>query len=164
MREGECAMKKYSIETIVGVFVVIGLICVAYMTIKLGKVTLLGDNYYSLYANFSSVSGLRVGNPIEIDGIEVGRVENLIFDQEKQTAVAVLKIRKDIKVYDDAGASIKTAGLIGDKFINIEPGGGGQILKPGGRISETNAPIDIEELISKYAFGDIKKDDKKDAK
>jgi phospholipid/cholesterol/gamma-HCH transport system substrate-binding protein len=160
MREGECAMKKYSIETIVGIFVVIGLVCVAYMTIKLGKVSLLGDNYYSLYANFSSVSGLRVGNPIEIDGIEVGRVENLIFDQEKQTAVAVLKIRKDIKVYDDAGASIKTAGLIGDKFINIEPGGGGQILKPGGRISETNAPIDIEELISKYAFGDIKKDDK----
>jgi phospholipid/cholesterol/gamma-HCH transport system substrate-binding protein len=164
MREGECAMKKYSIETIVGIFVVIGLICVAYMTIKLGKVSLLGDNYYSLYANFSSVSGLRVGNPIEIDGIEVGRVENLIFDQEKQTAVAVLKIRKDIKVYDDAGASIKTAGLIGDKFINIEPGGGGQILKPGGRISETNAPIDIEELISKYAFGDITKDDKKDTK
>ena len=157
-------MKKYSIETIVGIFVVIGLVCVAYMTIKLGKVTLLGDNYYSLYANFSSVSGLRVGNPIEIDGIEVGRVENLIFDQEKQTAVAVLKIRKDIKVYDDAGASIKTAGLIGDKFINIEPGGGGQILKPGGRISETNAPIDIEELISKYAFGDITKDDKKDTK
>jgi len=78
--------------------------------------------------------------------------------------VAVLKIRKDIKVYDDAGASIKTAGLIGDKFINIEPGGGGQILKPGGRISETNAPIDIEELISKYAFGDITKDDKKDTK
>jgi phospholipid/cholesterol/gamma-HCH transport system substrate-binding protein len=164
MREGECTMKKYSIETIVGIFVVIGLICVAYMTIKLGKVSLLGDNYYSLYANFSSVSGLRVGNPIEIDGIEVGRVENLIFDQEKQAAVAELKIRKDIKVYDDAGASIKTAGLIGDKFINIDPGGGGQILKPGGRISETTAPIDIEELISKYAFGDINKDDNKDTK
>ena len=157
-------MKKYSIETVVGIFVVIGLICVAYMTIKLGKVSLLGDNYYSLYANFSSVSGLRVGNPIEIDGIEVGRVENLIFDQEKQAAVAELKIRKDIKVYDDAGASIKTAGLIGDKFINIDPGGGGQVLKPGGKISETTAPIDIEELISKYAFGDINKDDNKDTK
>ena len=157
-------MKKYLIETVVGIFVVIGLICVAYMTIKLGKVSLLGDNYYSLYANFSSVSGLRIGNPIEIDGIEVGRVENLIFDQEKQAAVAELKIRKDIKVYDDAGASIKTAGLIGDKFINIDPGGGGQILKPGGIISETNAPIDIEELIGKYAFGDINKDDKKDTK
>ena len=157
-------MKKYSVETVVGIFVVIGLICVAYMTIKLGKVSLLGDNYYSLYANFSSVSGLRVGNPIEIDGIEVGRVENLVFDQEKQAAVAELKIRKDIKIYDDAGASIKTAGLIGDKFVNIDPGGAGQILKPGGRISDTNAPIDIEELISKYVFGDINKDDKKDTK
>ena len=157
-------MKKYSIETVVGIFVVIGLICVAYMTVKLGKVTFFGDNYYSLYANFSSVSGLRVGNPVEIDGIEVGRVENLSIDQEKQAAVVELKIRNGIKVYVDAGASIKTAGLIGDKFINIDPGGGGEILKQGGSISETNSPIDIEELISKYAFGDIKKDDKKDTK
>lgn len=75
-----------------------------------------------------------------------------------------LKIRKGIKIYDDAIASCKTSGLIGDKFIKIDPGGGGEILKPGGRISETNAPIDIEELISKYAFGDIKKDDKKESK
>ena len=73
-------------------------------------------------------------------------------------------MRNDIKIYDDSSASIKTAGLIGDKFIKLEPGGGGEILKPGGRISETNAPTDIEELISKYAFGDIKKDDKKDSK
>src|SRR5208337_3347404 len=147
-------MKKYSIETVVGIFVVIGLICVAFMTVKLGKVSFFGDNYYSLYANFASVSGLRVGNLVEIDGIEVGRVENLSIDQEKQAALVELKVRKGIKVYDDAGASIKTAGLIGDKFIKIDPGGGGELLKPGGRISETNAPIDIEELISKYAFGD----------
>ena len=157
-------MKKYSIETVVGIFVVIGLICVAFMTVKLGKVSFFGDNYYSLYANFASVSGLRVGNLVEIDGIEVGRVENLSIDQEKQAALVELKVRKGIKVYDDAGASIKTAGLIGDKFIKIDPGGGGELLKPGGRISETNAPIDIEELISKYAFGDIKKDDKKESK
>ena len=94
-----------------GIFVVVGLVCVAYMTVKLGKVSFFSDNYYSLYANFSSVSGLRIGNPIEIDGIEVGRVESLSIDQEKQAAVAELMIRKDIKVYDDAGASIKTAGL-----------------------------------------------------
>jgi phospholipid/cholesterol/gamma-HCH transport system substrate-binding protein len=157
-------MKKYSIETVVGIFVVIGLICVVFMTVKLGKVSFFGDNYYSLYANFASVSGLRVGNLVEIDGIEVGRVENLGIDQEKQGALAELKIRKGIKVYDDASASIKTAGLIGDKFIKIDPGGSGEMLKPGGRISETNSPIDIEELISKYAFGDIKKDDKKESK
>jgi phospholipid/cholesterol/gamma-HCH transport system substrate-binding protein len=157
-------MKKYSRETVVGIFVVIGLLCVAYMTVKLGKVSLFGDEYYSLYARFASVSGLRVGNPIEIEGIEVGRVEHLSIDQEKQMAIVELKVRKGIKVYDDASAAIRTAGLIGDKFVKIEPGGSGEILKPGGIITETTSPMDLEELISKYAFGDITKDNKKEAK
>ena len=157
-------MKKYSIETVVGIFVVAGLLCVAYMTVKLGKVSLFEDQYYSLYASFASVSGLRVGNPIEIEGIEVGRVERLSIDQEKQMAVVELKVRKDIKVYDDASASVRTAGLIGDRFVKIDPGGAGEILKPGGIITETTSPVDIEDLISKYAFGDIKKDDKKETK
>jgi len=151
-------------ETIVGIFVAIGLLCVGYMTVKLGKVSLFGDDYYLLYARFTSVSGLRVGNPIEIDGIEVGRVEQMRIDQEKQMAVVELKIKKGINVYDDASVSIKTAGLIGDKFIKIDPGGAGGILKPGGSITETTSALDIEDLISKYAFGDIKKDDKKETK
>ena len=157
-------MKKYSIEMVVGLFVVVGLFCVAYMTIKLGKVTLFGDDYYALYARFGSVSGLRVGNAVEIGGIEVGRVERMHIDQEKQMAVVELKIRSGIRVYDDAIASIKTSGLIGDKFVKIDPGGSGDSLKTGGTISETTSPIDIEDLISKYAFGDINKDGKEEAK
>jgi len=157
-------MKKYSIETVVGIFVVIGLLCVAYMTVKLGKVSLLGNNYYSLFARFGSVSGLREGSPIEIDGIEVGRVERLTLDQEKQSALITLKIRKGVKVYDDASAEIKTSGLIGDKFVKIDPGGGGEILKPAGMITETTTPTDIEDLISKYVFGDVKKEDKNETK
>ena len=157
-------MKKYSMETIVGIFVAIGLLCVGYMTVKLGKVSLFGDDYYSLYARFGSVSGLREGSPIEIDGIEVGRVERLTLDQEKQLALITLKIRKGVKVYDDASAAIKTAGLIGDKFVKIDPGGGGEVLKPEGTITETTTPTDIEDLISKYAFGDVKKEDKKETK
>ena len=153
-------MKKYSIETVVGIFVVIGLLCVAYMTVKLGKVSLFGDNYYSLYARFDSVSGLREGSPIEIDGIEVGRVARMALDQAKQSALITLKLRKDVKVYADASAEIKTSGLIGDKFVKIDPGGGGELLKPSGTIINTTAPTDIEDLISKYVFGDIKKDDK----
>ncbi len=147
-------MKKYSLETAVGIFVVIGLLCVAYMTVKLGKVSLFGDDYYSVYARFGSVSGLRVGNPVEIGGIEVGRVENLSIDQEKQVAIVQLKIKKGIKVYDDSNVSIKTAGLIGDKYIKIEPGGAGEVLKPGANITETSSPVDIEDMISKYVFGD----------
>jgi phospholipid/cholesterol/gamma-HCH transport system substrate-binding protein len=162
--EGELTMKKYSMETVVGIFVVMGLLCVAYMTMKLGKVSLFGDDYYSIYARFGSVSGLRVGNPIEIEGIEVGQVEKMSIDEEKQMAVVELKLKKGIKVYDDASVSIKTAGLIGDTFIKIDPGGAGGILKPGGSITDTTSPVDIEDLIGKYAFGDIKKDEKKETK
>jgi phospholipid/cholesterol/gamma-HCH transport system substrate-binding protein len=157
-------MKKYSLETGVGIFVVIGLLCVAYMTVKLGKVSLFGDDYYSLYARFGSVSGLRVGNPAEINGIEIGRVEQMSIDQEKQVIMVQLKIRKGIRVHDDASASIKTAGLIGDKYIKIEPGGAGEILKSGGTITETTSPVDVEDLISKYVFGDVGKNSKKEEK
>lgn len=157
-------MKKYSLETTVGIFVVIGLLCIGYMTIKLGKIRMFGGDYYTLYARFSSVSGIRVDSPVEINGIEVGRVEQLNIDQDKQIAMVKLRIGIGIKIYEDAIASIKTSGLIGDKLIKIDPGGGGDILKPGGTITETTAALDIEDLISKYAFGDIKKDDKKESK
>ena len=151
-------MKKYKMETMVGIFVVIGLVVVAYMTIKLGKVSLLGNDSYLLYARFSSVSGLRVGSPVEMLGIEVGRIERLTIDQNKQMALVELKIQKGVNIFDDAIASIKTSGLIGDKFIKIDPGGSGDKIKPGGTITETAAPLDMEDIISKYAFGDVKKD------
>jgi phospholipid/cholesterol/gamma-HCH transport system substrate-binding protein len=68
-----------------------------------------------------------------------------------------MKINNGIKIYDDAIASIKTAGLIGDKFVSLDPGGSGELLKGGGTITETESPVDLGELISKYAFGDVKK-------
>jgi len=159
-------MKKYKIETIVGIFVVIGLLCIGYMTLTLGEVSFLGDDSYPLYARFASVAGLKAGSPVEILGLEVGRVENLSMDQDHQMAVAEIKIKKGIRIYDDAIASVKTAGLIGDKYIQIDPGGSGTALKPGGTITDTSSPLDIEDLIGKYAFGGVgkdKKDEKKDA-
>jgi phospholipid/cholesterol/gamma-HCH transport system substrate-binding protein len=154
-------MKKYSVESVVGIFVVIGLLCVAYMTVKLGKVSWFEDDYYPLYARFTSVSGLRVGSPVEIDGIQIGRVERMSIDNARQMALVELKIEKGIKVYDDASASIKTSGLIGDKFIKIDPGGGGDVLKPGGTVTETTSAVDIEDLVSKYVFGDVNKKEAK---
>ncbi len=157
-------MKKYTMETVVGIFVVLGLICVGYMTVKLGKLNLWGNDSYSLIAKFSSVSGLRTGNPVNILGIEVGRVERITMDQANQKAVVEIRVKNDIKIYDDAIASIKTEGLIGDKYLNIDPGGGGDLLKPNGAIVDTQAPVDIEQLISKYAFGEVKKDPKQEKK
>ncbi|MDD4357092.1 MAG: outer membrane lipid asymmetry maintenance protein MlaD, partial [Smithellaceae bacterium] len=116
-----------------------------------------GDNSYSLTANFTTVAGLRKGSPVNILGIDVGRVERIIMDQENLRAVVELRIKNDIKIYDDAIASIKTEGLIGDKYLSIDPGGGGDLLKHNGVITDTQAAVDVEQLISKYAFGEIKK-------
>ena len=150
-------MKKYKVETIVGIFVFLGLLCIGYMTVKLGKVSFLHDDSYLITAKFISVTGLRDGNPVDIMGIEVGRVERITMDQENQQTVVKMKIRKGIKIYDDAIASIKTEGLMGNQYISIDPGGSGALLGPNGIITETQAPVDIIGLISKYAFGDVKK-------
>src|SRR5512141_971320 len=148
-------MKKYDVETTVGIFLVFGLLCIGYMTVKLGHVSLLGDNAYSLFARFTTVSGLRVGSPVNMLGIGVGRVERLTMDQKDQRAVVEIRIQKDIKVYDDAIASIKTEGLIGSMFLSVEPGGAGKLLGPGGTITETQPAVDIVDLIGKYAFGEV---------
>ena len=150
-------MKKYAMETTVGIFVTIGILLMGYMTVKLGHVSLLGDKSYSLSAPFTSVSGLRIGSAVYVLGIDIGRVEDISMDQESQKAVVVMKIRDGIKIYDDAIASIKTEGLIGDKYISIDPGGGGTLLASSGTITETQPAIDIAELIGKYAFGEVKK-------
>jgi phospholipid/cholesterol/gamma-HCH transport system substrate-binding protein len=149
-------MKKYKIETIVGIFVIFGLIFVGYMTVKLGKVDFWGNNSYSLVAKFTTVTGLRIGSPVNILGIDVGRVEKITMDQANQKAVVEIKIKKDIKIYDDAIAAIKTEGMIGDKYLDIDPGGSGTLLGPSGVITDTQAAVDIVELISKYAFGEVK--------
>ena len=150
-------MKKYAMETTVGVFFFVGLLLIGVMTVKLGHVSIFGEKTYPLSAGFTSVTGLRVGSPVYMFGIEVGRVERLTMDQTNRKAAVELQIKQGIKVYDDAIATIKTEGLIGDKYLRIDPGGAGELLKPGGTITETQPDLDIGDLIGKYAFGDVKK-------
>ena len=150
-------MKKYTMETTVGIFLFFGLLMLGYMTVKLGHVSFFGDNGYPLIARFTSVSGLRVGSEVYMLGIEVGRVEKLVMEQESQKAVVKISMREGVKVYDDAIAAIKTEGLIGDKYLDINPGGAGELLKAGGTITETVPPLEIGDIIGKYAFGEVKK-------
>lgn len=150
-------MKKTSVETAVGVFVLIGLISVAYLTIKLGKMEWFGDNYYTLDAQFDSVSGLKTGAQVDMAGVEIGQVADIRLDNERQVAVVSLKIRKEVILTDDVIASVKTSGLIGDKFIKLTPGGSDRLLKSGDLIIETESALDIEELVSKYVFGDAER-------
>lgn len=150
-------MNKYAMETTVGVFFFVGLLLIGIMTVKLGHVSFFGDKTYPLSARFTSVTGLRVGSPVYIFGIEVGRVERLTMDQKDRKAAVEVQIKQGIEVYDDAIATIKTEGLIGDKYLGIDPGGAGELLKPGGTITETQPDLDLADLIGKYAFGDLKK-------
>lgn len=149
-------MKKASIETGVGIFMVIGIACVGYLAVHLGEVAWGRDNYYPVSARFQSVSGLSAGAHVEMAGVQIGKVDTIKLDPERQLAVVKLKIHKDIVLSDDVIASIKTAGLIGDKYIQLSPGGADATLGPDGIITETESSVDLEALISKYVFGGVK--------
>ena len=148
-------MKERSIETAVGLFVIIGIACVGYLTIKLGKMEWIGDNTYPVYGRFQSVSGLKHRATVEMAGVQIGQVDTISLDQKSQVALVKMKISKGVTLTDDAIASVSTAGLIGDKYIKISPGASEKIIKPGGMITETESSVDLEALISKYVFGSI---------
>ena len=148
-------MKQSSLEMAVGIFVLIGLACVGYLTVRLGDMKFFEEEHYFLNARFQSVTGLKAGANIEIAGVQVGLVDAIFLDLEEQVAMVRMKIRQEVVLTDDVIASIKTAGLIGDKYIKLSPGGSDVILKPGDTIIETESALDVEEIISKYAFGDV---------
>jgi phospholipid/cholesterol/gamma-HCH transport system substrate-binding protein len=149
-------MKKYSIETAVGVFVLAGLLCVAYLTVKLGKMEIFGGDTYTVYARFNDVTGLGNGAFVEMAGVRVGKVSSIGLHPEDNTAVVEFRIQNDVRLTDDAIASIKTSGLIGDKYVKISPGGSGVIVNPGGMLLETESSVDLTDLIGKYVFGGVK--------
>ena len=124
-------MKQSSVELGVGVFVLLGIICVGYLTLRLGEIEVLGDKYYLLNARFKSVSGLKVGAQVEIAGVQVGQVESIALDPKDQVAMVRLKVKAVIVLGDDVIASVKTAGLLGDKYIQLSPGGSDKTPETG---------------------------------
>lgn len=146
-------MKKFDLELAVGVFMIIGIVCLGYLSIKLGKMEVFGDEGYEVQAVFSNSGGLKSGSSVVIAGVEVGRVKRVILDDYQ--AKVFLNLPLNLKIQEDAIASIKTKGLIGEKYVEITPGGADELIKPGGRIRDTQSAIDIEELISNYVFGKI---------
>jgi phospholipid/cholesterol/gamma-HCH transport system substrate-binding protein len=145
-------MKRSSIELGVGIFVLIGIVCIGYLTIHLGKMKLFEENIYTIYARFSSVSGLKEGAIIEIGGVQVGTVSKITLDQEDYEAKVYMAINGDIKLQKDTIASIRTSGIIGDKYVDISPGGDTEYIGPGEEVEETESAINLEKLISKYVF------------
>lgn len=149
-------MKKTLVEISVGIFVLLGLVCVGYLTIKLGKMEWLGTrNAYEVKARFGNIGGLKSGAIVDMAGVQIGQVRRISLDPETNTAVVHMRIRNDLPLTEDVIASIKTAGLIGDKYVQLSPGGSDIILEDGDTIVETESAVDLEALISKYAFGNV---------
>ena len=146
-------MKKFDLELTVGLFIIAGIICIGYLSIQLGKMEVLGEKGYEVHTIFSNIGGLKTGSSIEIAGVNVGRVKKITLDNYQ--ARVVLSLPWSVKVQEDAIASVKTRGLIGEKYIEITPGGSEKVIGPGGRMRETQPAVDLEELISKYVFGKI---------
>jgi phospholipid/cholesterol/gamma-HCH transport system substrate-binding protein len=154
MHESEVAMRKIDLELIVGLFLLIGIIALSYISVKLGKMEWVGGGGYQVVAVFSSAGGLKVGAAVEIAGVEVGRIKSLSLDEDYQARV-ILDIDKKVSLQDDSMASIKTKGLLGEKYVDITPGGTEEMIEEGGIIFDTEPPIDIEQLISKFIFGKV---------
>jgi len=149
-------MNMAKLEMTVGVFMLVGMLCLGYISIKLGKMEIMGGDYYSVSAEFDSVSGLKPGARVEVAGVEVGKVDRISLDPKSgDRAVALLKIKSGVNITDDVIASVRTSGIIGDKFIKLKPGGSDKFLTDNGKIRETESAIDIEELVSKFIHGKV---------
>jgi len=146
-------MTRSSLDLAVGVFVLIGLVALGWMSIKLGRLDVFGGQGYVLTADFPTTGGLKVGAAVEIAGVDVGRVDAITL-ADYQARVR-MTIRDGVKIQEDAIASIKTKGLIGERYVRISPGGSERIVPPNGRLTEVEPPVDIEELLSKYIFGKV---------
>ena len=144
-------MSEKKIQIIVGIFMLLGILSLSYLAIKLGDLTVIGGDRYLVTARFTSASGLRAGAYVEAAGVRVGLVDSITFDTDDYLAIVTLAIDQDVKIHEDAVASIRTAGIIGDKYVKITPGGL-EYLEAGGEIYETEPSINLEELISKYVF------------
>ena len=143
-------MKRFNVETAVGVFMVIGFLCFAWLSVKLGDVDLFGGDTYTVQARFGSVSGLKAGAVVEIAGVQVGKVAAIRLQPDDYRAVVEMSIERGVQISEDSIASIRTAGIIGDRYVNISPGGMPENIAPGGVIAETESAINLEELLSKY--------------
>lgn len=147
-------MKKFDVEIAVGIFVFFGILCLAYISIKFGKINLIGDHYYPVNAAFSTVKGLKKDTVVEISGVEVGKVDSIKLVNYE--AIVKLLIRNDIELQEDAIASIRTKGLMGEKYVEITPGGSDILIESGGSLYQTEPPMDLEKLIGNFVFGKVK--------
>ncbi len=148
-------MKNTYIDLFVGLFLIVGFLALGWLALQLGEVPFItGSRTYNINAEFSNISGVKSGADIQIAGVKVGTVRDLTLNEDSYAMVA-MQINRNVEIPVDSIASVKSMGIIGDKFIQISLGGDEEIFKEGDIITETESAIDIESLISRFAFGKV---------
>jgi phospholipid/cholesterol/gamma-HCH transport system substrate-binding protein len=149
-------MRDKGLEFGVGLFVLLGLAAIVYLTVKLGTGSFVAADTYPLEARFANTGGLNKGSTVMLGGVTIGRVEGIRLDAKDYSAIVDMSIMSEVQLPADTMASIRTSGLIGDKFVALSPGAEESVLRPSERITMTESAVELESLISKMAFGSVK--------
>jgi phospholipid/cholesterol/gamma-HCH transport system substrate-binding protein len=150
-------MKKSKTEFLVGLFVLLGVAAIIHLSIRAGSGNALGGDTYLIESRFANAGGIHSGSSVMLSGVSVGRVEDVRMEPSDFSAIVTLRLPTALRLPADSMASIKTSGLIGDKFVALSPGADEAFLEPGARIIETESAVDLESLIGKMAFGAVDK-------
>ncbi len=139
--------RSFTVEFWVGVFALFGAGCFGFLALNIASIRLSNSGYYDIMAEFDSVSGLKLGAPVEIAGVEIGSVSAI--DLKGTSAQIQLRIQDGVQLRDDDIAAIRTKGIIGDRYIKVVPGGSTSMVAQGGRLSDTESAVEFEEIIGK---------------
>lgn len=150
-------MNTRKIEFSVGLFVLIGLGAAAFLAIRIGGGRLAAPDTQILKARFTNASGLKPGSAVRIAGVTIGDVTEVALTPEDMVALVSFRVASHVKLEDGTVASVRSAGLIGEKFISLKPGSSGTPLKPGTVIVDTESAVDLEDIIARFAFGSVNK-------
>ena len=147
-------MQARTVEIWVGLFVAAGLAALFMLAMQVSNLTVVsGDSGYLVKARFENVSGLKVRSPVTVAGVRVGRVTDIRYDNDSYQAVVSMRIGAEYdKLPLDTTASVLTSGLVGEKYIGLEPGGDMDMLKNGDEIKLTQSSLVLEQMIGKFLF------------
>ncbi|MFZ5798732.1 MAG: outer membrane lipid asymmetry maintenance protein MlaD [Desulfobulbus sp.] len=148
-------MKSSMNDVIVGIFLIVGFVALGWLALQLGEVPWLADRHsYILYGEFNNISGVKAGADVQVSGVKIGTVKELALNDQAY-AVITMQLNREVEIPVDSIASVKSQGIIGDKFIQISLGGDETVFNDGETITDTESALDLESLISKFAFGKV---------
>ena len=147
--------KTRQMEILVGAFMATGFVALFFLAMQVSNLgTVNSGDSYQVLARFDNIGGLKVKSPVTMAGVEVGRVLDIYYDAKDFRAVVVLGIYDDFnEIPDDTFAKILTAGLLGEQYVGLDPGGSEDVLKEGSEIAVTQSALVLEEVIGQFIYG-----------